>query len=153
MSSPPETELRGRRHSELAPAQLGVAATSKSLPLATVTYAGTGQTQPGQKGGHGYADDMIIMALQAATHWNALSHMFYDYHMYNHRHCSLVNSVGAMKNSIAVAAASIVSRAIPLDFPRTLEVPWLLEDHAITCAGPIPFSRAVGAPVNPIVMK
>jgi kynurenine formamidase len=89
-------------------------------------------TQPGQKGGHGYADDMIIMALQAATHWNALSHMFYDYHMYNQRHCSLVNSAGALKNSIAVAAASIVSRAILLDFPRTLEVPWLLEDHAIT---------------------
>ena len=48
MSSPPETELRGRRHDELAsaqlgalsvgaglaPAQLGAAATSKSLPLA-----------------------------------------------------------------------------------------------------------------------
>jgi hypothetical protein len=31
MSSPPETELRGRRHSELAPALLGVAATSKAF--------------------------------------------------------------------------------------------------------------------------
>src|SRR5258706_2233661 len=35
-------------------------------------------TQAGQKDGYGYADDMIIMALQAATHWNALSHMFHN---------------------------------------------------------------------------
>ncbi len=90
------------------------------------------RTQPGQKGGYGYADDMIIMALHAATHWNALSHMFYDYHMYNNRHCSLVSSEGAAKNSIAVASAPIVSRAILLDFPRALNIPWLPEDHCIT---------------------
>jgi len=89
-------------------------------------------TQPGHKGGYGYADDMIIMALQAATHWNALSHMFYDYHMYNNRHCSLVSSEGAAKNSITVASASIVSRAVLLDFPRALNIPWLPEDHHIT---------------------
>jgi len=55
MSSSPELGLRGRRHPELAPAQLGAlsvgaglapaqlgaAATSKSLPLAIVTHAGT----------------------------------------------------------------------------------------------------------------
>jgi hypothetical protein len=74
-------------------------------------------TQPAQKGGYGYADDMIIMALQAATHWNALSHMFYDYHMYNNRSCRLVSSEGAEKNSIAITSAHIVSRAILLDFP------------------------------------
>jgi hypothetical protein len=91
-------------------------------------------------------------------------------HMYNHRHCSLVNSAGAMKNSIAVAAAPIVSRAILLDFPRALGIPWLLGENfllyewaadcaadgvyeAFTCAGPIPFSRAVDTPVNPIVVK
>ena len=89
-------------------------------------------TQPAHKGGYGYADDMIIMALQAATHWNALSHMFYDYHMYNNRHCSLVSSEGAAKNSITVASALIVSRAVLLDFPRTLGIPWLPEDHYIT---------------------
>lgn len=90
--------------------------------------------QPGHKGGYGYADDMVIMALQAATHWNALSHMFHDYHMYNNRHCRLVSAEGAEKNSIAVAAAPIVSRAVLLDFPRALGVPWLPEDHTITIA-------------------
>jgi kynurenine formamidase len=89
-------------------------------------------TQPGQKGGFGYADDMIIMALQASTHWNALAHMFHDYHMYNGRHCSLVSAEGAAKNSIVVAASSIVSRAVLLDFPRASGIPWLPEDHAIT---------------------
>ncbi|MFL5629465.1 MAG: cyclase family protein [Ktedonobacteraceae bacterium] len=89
-------------------------------------------TQPGQKGGYGYADDMIIMALQAATHWNGLSHMFHDYHMYNNRHCSLVSSEGAAKNSIAVASASVVSRAVLLDIPRALGMRWLPEDHYIT---------------------
>src|SRR5258708_12648987 len=33
-------------------------------------------TQVGQKGGYGYADDMIIMALQAPTHSNPLSPTF-----------------------------------------------------------------------------
>jgi putative cyclase len=89
-------------------------------------------TQPGHKGGYGYADDMIIMALQAATHWNALSHMFHDYHVYNNRHCSLVSAEGAAKNSITVAAAPIVSRAVLLDFPRALSVPRLPEGHHIT---------------------
>ena len=89
-------------------------------------------TQPGMKGGYGYADDMIVMALQAATHWNALAHMFYDYHMYNNRHCSLVSSEGAAKNSIVVASSPIVSRAILLDIPRVLNIPWLPEDHYIT---------------------
>ncbi|HEY4384866.1 MAG TPA: cyclase family protein [Ktedonobacteraceae bacterium] len=89
-------------------------------------------TQGGQKGGFGYADDMIIMALQASTHWNALAHMFHDYYMYNHRHCSLVNAEGAQKNSIVVAATPLVSRSVLLDFPRALGIPALPEDHAIT---------------------
>lgn len=89
-------------------------------------------TQGGQKGGFGYADDMIIMALQASTHWNALSHMFHDYYMYNRRHCSLVNAEGALKNSITAAAEPLVSRCVLLDFPRALNIPALPEDHSIT---------------------
>src|SRR5260370_26267710 len=58
--------------------------------------------------------------------------MSHDCRTDNNRHCSLVNSEGAVKNSIAVAAAPIVSRAILLDFPRALDIPWFPEDHAIT---------------------
>src|SRR5579862_203309 len=37
--------------------------------------------QPDSVDGWGYADDMVTMALQCATHWDALSHAFYDYKM------------------------------------------------------------------------
>lgn len=90
--------------------------------------------QPGQKKGYGYADDMVIMALQCATHWDGLSHVFYDYKMYNDRSCALVNATGAQKNSITAVADAIVTRAVLLDFPRALGLPWLPPDHRITVA-------------------
>lgn len=89
------------------------------------------QSQPGSKAGYGYADDMVIMALQSATHWNALAHMFHGFRMYNDRPCTLVSSEGAAKNSIAVVQDKVVSRAVLLDFPRALGLPYLPEDFRI----------------------
>jgi kynurenine formamidase len=70
--------------------------------------------------GWGYADDSITMALQCATHWDALSHAFYDYKMYNDRDCALVGVEGAAKNSISMLAASVVTRGVLLDIPGAL---------------------------------
>ncbi|MCL6547366.1 MAG: cyclase family protein [Alicyclobacillus sp.] len=89
-------------------------------------------TQPGSRNGYGYADDMVIMALQAATHWNALAHMFYNYKMYNDRPCTMVNAEGAAKNSITAAQDKLVTRAVLLDFPRALGYDHLPESFRIT---------------------
>ena len=88
--------------------------------------------QPGQVGGWGYADDMITMALQAATHWDGFGHAFYDYKMYNDRSCNLVTANGAEANSIDKLYDKIATRGILLDFPRVLGVDHLAMDHRIT---------------------
>lgn len=90
--------------------------------------------QRGQVGGWGYADDMITMALQAATHWDGLSHAFYDYVMYNGRSCELVTAEGASRNAIDKIADRIVTRGLLLDFPLVLGVDYLAIDHRISAA-------------------
>src|SRR3989454_701672 len=61
-------------------------------------------------GGVGFADDMVIMALQCATQWDALSHCFLDGKLYNGYDANLVGSQGAKKNGIHKMAGHIVTR-------------------------------------------
>jgi kynurenine formamidase len=82
--------------------------------------------------GWGYADDMVTMALQCATQWDALSHVFYDFHMYNGRDCALVGVEGAAKNSIAVLSDQLVTRGVLLDVARLHGVDALPAGHEIT---------------------
>jgi kynurenine formamidase len=66
-----------------------------------------------------FADDMIVMPLQAATQWDALSHVWYDDLLYNGVPASAVTSLGATRNSIdRVDVKGIVSRAVLLDVAR-----------------------------------
>jgi kynurenine formamidase len=66
-----------------------------------------------------FADDMIVMPLQAATQWDALSHVWYDGKLYNGYDAASVTSLGATKNSIdRVDVKGIVSRAVLLDVAR-----------------------------------
>lgn len=85
--------------------------------------------------GWGYADDMVTMALQAATHWDGLAHAFYDYKMYNDRDCALVDVRGAPRNSISALHDRLSGRAVLIDMPRSLGLDWLELDHRITVAG------------------
>ena len=89
-------------------------------------------TQQGQIGGWGYADDMITMALQAATHWDGFGHAFYDYKMYNDRSCDLVTANGAEANSIDKLYDKIATRGILLDFPTALGIDHLPMDYRIS---------------------
>jgi kynurenine formamidase len=68
--------------------------------------------------GWGYADDTVTMALQCATQWDALSHVFYDFRMYNDRDCDLVGAEGAQRNSITVLRDRLVARGVLLDVAR-----------------------------------
>jgi kynurenine formamidase len=88
-------------------------------------------SQPGGVGGTGWSDDMVTMALQAGTHWDALAHCFHDKRMYNDRDCGLVTSGGAQANSIVAACDRIVARGVLADLPAVAGEP-LSPGQAIT---------------------
>jgi kynurenine formamidase len=82
--------------------------------------------------GIGAADDVLIMAAQGATHWDALGHMFFDSKMWNGYDARLVSSMGAEKNDISNYRDRIVGRAVLLDLPRFMGVDWLEPGRAVT---------------------
>ncbi|HEU4362036.1 MAG TPA: cyclase family protein [Mycobacterium sp.] len=66
-----------------------------------------------------FNDDMIIMPLQAATQWDALSHVYYDDQLYNGFSASSVTSLGAYHCGIdKVDGKGITSRGVLLDLVR-----------------------------------
>lgn len=66
-----------------------------------------------------FNDDFIFMPLQAATQWDALSHVYYDDELYNGYPSSSVTSQGAAKNAIdQIAVKGVVSRGVLIDVPR-----------------------------------
>lgn len=80
-----------------------------------------------------FNDDMIIMPLQAATQWDALSHVYYDEQMYNGVPSSAVTSFGATKNSIdKVDVKGIASRGVLLDVAHHRGVAHLPPNTAIS---------------------
>jgi kynurenine formamidase len=66
-----------------------------------------------------FNDDYIMMPLQAATQWDALSHAYYDGHLYNGFPADSVTSQGAIHCGIdKVDSKGIVSRGVLLDIVR-----------------------------------
>jgi kynurenine formamidase len=67
-----------------------------------------------------FNDDYIMMPLQAATQWDALSHVYYEDQLYNGYASDSVTSFGATRNSIdrVAAAGKIVGRGVLLDVAR-----------------------------------
>ncbi|ORV41148.1 cyclase [Mycolicibacter engbaekii] len=63
-----------------------------------------------------FNDDMIVMPLQAASQWDALSHVYYDDQLYNGFPAASVTSLGAYHCGIdKVDGKGIVSRGVLLD--------------------------------------
>ena len=66
-----------------------------------------------------FNDDIIIMPLQAATQWDALSHVYYEDKLYNGFPASSVTSLGAFHCGIdKVDGKGITSRGVLLDIVR-----------------------------------
>ncbi len=66
-----------------------------------------------------FNDDMIIMPLQAATHWDALTHVYYEERLYNGFSSREVSSQGAHRCGIGcVIPKGVVSRGVLLDAVR-----------------------------------
>lgn len=81
--------------------------------------------------GFGYADDVVVLGLQSASHWDALSHIFHDGRMYNGRPATTVTASGAEFCGSEVWRESLVGRAVLLDVPAALGRDTLPDGHAI----------------------
>jgi kynurenine formamidase len=79
-------------------------------------------------------DDLIIMALQSSTQWDALAHIFFDGHMYNGRTPDAVTSKGATVGAISQAVDQMAGRGVLLDIARVKGVDALEPGYAITQA-------------------
>ena len=80
------------------------------------------------------ADDWLIMPLQAATHWDALSHIFYIDRMWNGYDCREVMSWGAKKCGIEKTRGKVAGRGVLLDIPRVKGVEALEDGIPVTPA-------------------
>lgn len=71
-----------------------------------------------EAGGPVFADDMLIMAVHAATHWDAFSHCFHGGAMYGGISALEVTAAGAPHNDIVPAARRLVTRGVLADVAR-----------------------------------
>ena len=88
----------------------------------------------GRPRGHGASDDVVLLASQGGTHWDALAHTFFDSTMWNGYDCRLVSSLGAERNGISSYRDKIVTRAVLVDLARSAGRDWLLPGHRVTTA-------------------
>jgi kynurenine formamidase len=76
------------------------------------------------------SDDLVEMGVQAATHWDALSHVGYDGLLYNDIPDSVVTDAGAARLGIE-HYGPIVTRGVLLDIARLHGVEYFDTAHAI----------------------
>jgi kynurenine formamidase len=79
-----------------------------------------------------YADDVIYMPVQAATHWDSLGHVFYHDKMYNGYDARNVDSGGVHKLGMEHARDKMVGRGVLLDVARYRKVDWLADGEGIS---------------------
>ena len=80
-----------------------------------------------------FSDDVVVMGLQAGTHWDALAHVGHDGTLYNGHPASAITVAGAAKCGID-KVSTIVSRGVLLDVPRVLGLDALEPGYAIKAA-------------------
>lgn len=85
----------------------------------------TGHRSQGYPGAFRYADDYVVMALQAASQWDALAHVSYDGLLYNGFSADTVGVDGADRCAVTNLLPSVTSRAVLVDVARHRGVPWL----------------------------
>ena len=96
----------------------------------------------------GYADDAINMPVQAATHWDALGHIFFDNKLYNGHDASVVDSRGVHKNGIEHTRDKMVGRGVLLDVARFKGVPFLEDGYGIPNAELEATAKAQGVEIR-----
>ncbi len=82
--------------------------------------------------GFGYSDDTVVLHLQSATHWDALSHIFHKGKMYNGYPAAEVTANGAPRNGSERLSSALVGRGVLLDIARYKGVAALEDGYPIT---------------------
>ncbi|MBQ1089017.1 cyclase family protein [Streptomyces sp. B93] len=78
------------------------------------------------------SDDAVTMGLQAATHWDALTHVSHSGRLYNGRPADSVTAHGGAGFGGIDKAGPVVSRGVLLDVARARGVERLDGGHAVT---------------------
>ncbi|MBT2364686.1 cyclase family protein [Streptomyces sp. ISL-10] len=78
------------------------------------------------------SDDIVTMGLQAATHWDALSHASHSGLLYNGRPADSITPHGRARFSGIDTLPPVVSRGVLLDVARAKGVDRLPGDHTVT---------------------
>jgi kynurenine formamidase len=78
------------------------------------------------------SDDAVTMGLQAATHWDALTHVSHSGLLYNGRPADTITPHGGAEFSGIDKAPYVVSRGVLLDVARARGVERLDAAHAVT---------------------
>ncbi|MGW2558276.1 cyclase family protein [Streptomyces sp. NPDC001514] len=78
------------------------------------------------------SDDAVTMGLQAATHWDALTHVSHSGRIYNGRPADTITAHTGAAFSGIDKVRTLVSRGVLLDVARAKGVDRLPGDHAVT---------------------
>ncbi|MFE9683162.1 cyclase family protein [Streptomyces sp. NPDC006285] len=78
------------------------------------------------------SDDAVTMGLQAATHWDALTHVSHSGTLYNGRPAGTITAHGGAEFGGIDKVGHIVSRGVLLDVARALDRERLDGGHAVT---------------------
>lgn len=78
------------------------------------------------------SDDAVTMGLQAATHWDALTHVSHSGKIYNGRPADSITAHEGARFSGIGTVRTLVSRGVLLDVARAKGVDRLPGDHAVT---------------------
>ena len=81
-----------------------------------------------------FSDDMVTMGLQAATHWDGLSHVSYDHNLYNGVPSSSITARGGAEVLGIEHVRTVVGRGVLLDVPGSKGLGRLSDGHEITGA-------------------
>lgn len=92
----------------------------------------TGHNDQGYKGVFRYADDVVFMALQSASQWDALAHVHYDGKLFNGFSIDTIDEKGAQHGAITNLSPGVVSRGVLIDVAGYKKVDWLEKGYAIS---------------------
>lgn len=92
----------------------------------------TGHNDQGYKGVFRYADDVVFMALQSASQWDALAHVHYDGKLFNGFSIDTIDEKGAQHGAITNLSPGVVSRGVLIDVAGYQKVDWLEKGYAIS---------------------
>ncbi|MER5771382.1 cyclase family protein [Streptomyces sp. NPDC001985] len=98
-------------------------------PLHTMTQINAEIFGPGTVA---VSDDAVTMGLQAATHWDALTHVSHSGVLYNGRPAGTITAHGRSRYSGIGSVPYVISRGVLLDVARAKGVERLPGDHPVS---------------------